>query len=52
MSDEMKNRYVEYLIERLENAELDNRAMKLVLDEEDLRGVRNRYPAPTGCWKN
>ena len=30
MSDEMKNRYVEYLIERLENAELDNRAMKLV----------------------
>ena len=32
MSDEMKNRYVEYLIERLENAELDNRAMKLVED--------------------
>lgn len=33
MSDEMKNRYVEYLIERLENAELDNRAMKLVLED-------------------
>ena len=31
MSDEMKNRYVEYLIERLENAELDNRARKLRL---------------------
>lgn len=29
----MKNRYVEYLIERLENAELDNRAMKLVLED-------------------
>ena len=33
MSDEMKNRYVEYLIERLENTELDNRAMKLVLED-------------------
>ncbi len=33
MSDEMKNRYVESLIERLENAELDNRAMKLVLED-------------------
>lgn len=33
MSNEMKNRYVEYLIERLENAELDNRAMKLVLED-------------------
>ncbi len=33
MSDEMKNRYVEYLIERLANAELDNRAMKLVLED-------------------
>lgn len=33
MSDEMKNRYAEYLIERLENAELDNRAMKLVLED-------------------
>lgn len=33
MSDEMKNRYVEYLIERLENAELDNRVMKLVLED-------------------
>lgn len=33
MSDEMKNRYIEYLIERLENAELDNRAMKLVLED-------------------
>ena len=33
MSDEMKNRYVEYLIERLEDAELDNRAMKLVLED-------------------
>ena len=33
MSDEMKDRYVEYLIERLENAELDNRAMKLVLED-------------------
>ncbi len=33
MSDEMKNRYVEYLIDRLENAELDNRAMKLVLED-------------------
>lgn len=31
MSDEMKNRYVEYLIDRLENVELDNRAMQLVL---------------------
>ena len=29
----MKNRYVEYLIERLENTELDNRAMKLVLED-------------------
>lgn len=33
MSDEMKNRYVEYLIERLENTELDNCAMKLVLED-------------------
>ncbi len=33
MSDEMKNRYVEYLIEHLENAELDNRAMKLVPED-------------------
>ena len=33
MSDEIKNRYVEFLIERLENAELDNRAMKLVLED-------------------
>ena len=29
----MKNRYVEYLIERLENTELDNCAMKLVLED-------------------
>lgn len=29
----MKNRYVEYLIEHLENAELDNRAMKLVPED-------------------
>lgn len=33
MSDEMKNRYVEYLVDCLENAELDNRAMKLVLED-------------------
>ena len=33
MSDEMKNRYVEYLIERLENADLDNRAIQLVLED-------------------
>ena len=33
MSDEMKNRYVEYLFDRLENVELDNRAMQLVLED-------------------
>lgn len=33
MSAGMKNCYVEYLIDCLENAELDNRAMKLVLEE-------------------
>ena len=33
MSDEMKDRYVEYLIERLETAELDNHAMKLILGD-------------------
>lgn len=33
MSDEMKNRYVKYLIEHLENVELDNRTMKLVLED-------------------
>ena len=33
MSDEMKSQYVEYLIERLENAELDNRVMRLVLED-------------------
>jgi len=31
--DEMKKRYVEYLIECLESAELDNRAMKLLLED-------------------
>lgn len=29
----MKSQYVEYLIERLENAELDNRVMRLVLED-------------------
>lgn len=33
MSDEMKNRYVECLFDRLENVELDNRAMQLVLED-------------------
>ena len=33
MSDEMKDRYVEDLIERLETAELDNHAMKLILGD-------------------
>ena len=46
MSDEMKNRYVEYLIERLENTELDNRAMKLVL--EDLTKELSRSNQMTG----
>ena len=29
----MKSQYVEYLIELLENAELDNRVMRLVLED-------------------
>ena len=29
----MKSQYVEYLIERLENAEMDNRVMRLVLED-------------------
>lgn len=41
MSDEMKNRYIEYLIERLENADLDNRAMKLVLEDLTLESSQS-----------
>lgn len=43
MSDEMKNYYIESLIERIETADLDNRAVKLVLEDLTLESLFNSF---------